>query len=59
MNALPTLLASGAALVGITRTVQAVAVLSLAAVSVLARSPQRRRDARQALALLLRRKRFR
>lgn len=57
MNALPTLLASGAALVGIARTVQTIAVLSLAAVSVLARSPQRRRDARQALAILLRRRR--
>lgn len=56
MNTLPTLLASGAALAGITRTVQAVAVLSLAAVSVLARNPQRRRDARQALIILLRRR---
>lgn len=56
MNTLPTLLASGAALAGITRTVQAVAVLSLAAVSVLARNPQRRRDARQALVILLRRR---
>jgi hypothetical protein len=56
VNTLPTLLASGAALAGITRTVQAVAVLSLAAVSVLARNPQRRRDARQALIILLRRR---
>jgi hypothetical protein len=56
VNTLPTLLASGAALAGITRTVQAVAVLSLAAVSVLARNPQRRRDARQALVILLRRR---
>ncbi|MFC1400817.1 MULTISPECIES: hypothetical protein [Streptacidiphilus] len=56
MTTLPTLLASGAALAGITRTVQCAAVLSLAALSVLARNPQRRRDARRTLALLLRRR---
>ncbi|MDH6144154.1 hypothetical protein P3T35_006191 [Kitasatospora sp. GP30] len=56
MNTLPALLASGAALAGITRTVQTIAVLTLTAVSVLARKPQRRRDARRALALLLRRR---
>ncbi|MFD7896933.1 hypothetical protein [Streptomyces sp. NPDC059743] len=56
MNTLPTLLASGACLAGITPTVRVVAVALLAAVSVLTRSPRRRQDARHTLAILLRRR---
>ncbi|MFF9733572.1 hypothetical protein ACF1GX_29595 [Streptomyces albidoflavus] len=55
MSVLP-LLHDGAVLAGATGVLYAASVVSVAAVSVIARGPERRRDARETLAILLRRR---
>lgn len=56
MSVLPALLHDGAALAGATGALYAVTVAAAAVTSVFARSPERRRDARETLMILLRRR---
>ncbi|MEU5416605.1 hypothetical protein [Streptomyces clavifer] len=54
--AMMTLLQDGAVLAGATGVLYTASVTSVATASVFARSPERRRDARETLAILLRRR---
>lgn len=56
MSALPALLHSGAELAAAASILYTASVAVAAAASVFSRSPERRRDARQTLAILLRRR---
>jgi len=56
MSALPTLLSDATVLAGTTGFVYAVTLLGVALTSVISRSPARRRDARETLAILVRRR---
>ncbi|MEU3921462.1 hypothetical protein [Streptomyces sp. NPDC029004] len=56
MSLLPVLLHDGAVLAGVTGILYTVGVTAVAATSVFASCPERRRDARETLAILLRRR---
>ncbi|SDN74787.1 hypothetical protein [Streptomyces wuyuanensis] len=56
MSTLPTLLTETAVLAALTGALYTASVASVAAVSVVSRSPERRRDARETLKILLRRR---
>ncbi|MFD6874357.1 MULTISPECIES: hypothetical protein [unclassified Streptomyces] len=56
MSVLPSVLHDGAALAAATGLTYAGAIVTVTAASVLARSPERRRDARATLTILMRRR---